>query len=284
MKAARAIAWLGLQEAVRRRVFLVVSLLTVAYLVLYGLGNWQAFKEVDPGETSSRGVQVRIITAATLLGLDMFGTLFLGTIIAVFLTLGTVRGDAERGLLQPLLVRPVPRWSLLLARFAAAALVSAAYVIVVFVISTVITWWFSGWWPDRMVEPALGLAAAVAILCAISLAGSVFLSGTANGIAVLMIFGAGLVAGLLGQIGEAIHSDTLSRVATISSWLLPFEALYQSALAAITADTGGVARYAIELGPFGGATDFGPMMWPWALIYLALIGAVALRGFSRRDF
>ena len=44
----------------------------------------------------------------------MFGTLFLGAVLAVFLTLGAVRGDAERGLLQPLLVRPVSRRTLLL--------------------------------------------------------------------------------------------------------------------------------------------------------------------------
>jgi ABC-type transport system involved in multi-copper enzyme maturation permease subunit len=282
MKRVRAIAWLGLQEALRRRVLLVVALLTVVYLVLYGLGTWQAFAEANTHETS-KGIDIRIITAATLLGLNMFGTLFLGTILGVFLTLGTVRGDAERGLLQPLLVRPVLRRTLLLARFVSAALVCGAYVIGVFLIATVITWWFSGWWPDHVVEPALSLAGAVAILCALSLAGSVFLSSTANGIAVLMIFGAGLVAGLLGQIGEAIGSDTLSNVATTASWMLPFEALYQSAIAAITADTVGVTRLAIRLGPFGGAADFGPLLWPWALLYLGLIGAVASWSFARRD-
>ena len=43
----------------------------------------------------------------------MFATLFLGTILAVFLTLGAVRGDAERGLLQPVLVRPLRRRTVL---------------------------------------------------------------------------------------------------------------------------------------------------------------------------
>lgn len=281
--SARAIAWLGLQEALRRRVFVVVALLTVLYLGLYTLGTWQACEEVDAGAREARGIEIRVITAATLLGLNMFGTLFLGTILAVFLTLGTVRGDAERGLLQPLLVRPVPRWKLLVARFASAALVCGAYVIAVYLAAAAITWWFSGWWPDRTVEPALALAAAVAILCALSLAGSVFLSATANGIAVFMIFGAGLVAGLLGQVGEALRSETLARVATIANWLLPFEALYQTALDAITADTVGVTRLAIRLGPFGGAADFGPLLWPWALLYLGLIGAVAVRSFARRD-
>ncbi len=283
MNAALAIARLGLQEALRRRVFLVVALLTVLYLVLYGLGTWQAYEEMNANARSIRGFEAGIVVGATLLGLNMFGTLFLGTILAVFLTLGAVRGDAERGLLQPLLVRPVPRRTLLIARFASAALVCGAYVIVVFLIAAVITWAFGGWWPDRIVAPALGLAGAVALLCALSLAGSVLLSSTANGIAVFMLFGAGLVAGLLGQIGEAIRSETLSDVSTAASWLLPFEALYQSALGAITADTVGVTRLAIDLGPFGGAEDFGPLLWPWALLYLGLIGALALRAFARRD-
>jgi len=185
--------------------------------------------------------------------------------------------------LQPLLVRPVPRRTLLLARFAAAALVCGAYVIIVFAIATLITWWFGDWWPDRMIEPALSLAGAIAILCALSLTGSVFLTSTANGIAVFMVFGAGLIAGLLGQVGEALSSTTLSSVATTASWILPFEALYQSALGALTADTVGVTGFVIRLGPFGGGSDFGPLLWPWALVYLALIGALALRAFSRRD-
>ena len=49
MSAARTIALLGMHEAVRRRVFLIVAVLTVGYLVLYGLGVWQAFEEVEQG-------------------------------------------------------------------------------------------------------------------------------------------------------------------------------------------------------------------------------------------
>jgi Cu-processing system permease protein len=131
--------------------------------------------------------------------------------------------------------------------------------------------------------PALELAAAVAIISALSLAGSVVLSSTANGIAVFMAFGAGLTAGLLGQIGEALGSRTLDRVADWVSWVLPFEALYQAALSAITEDTVGFTRLAIDLGPFGGAEPAGPLLWPWAVAYLALVGAGATAAFARRD-
>ena len=80
--------------------------------------------------------------------------------------------------------------------------------IVVFLASRVITRLSGDWWPDRVVVPALELGVGVAVIAALSLVGSVVLSTTANGIAVFMIFGAGLVGGLLGQIGEGLRSDT----------------------------------------------------------------------------
>jgi Cu-processing system permease protein len=283
MSGAAIIAVFSLRESLRRRVFAVVGLLTLAFLALYGLGTWQLFDSVGEFEEPIEGVDARIVAGATILGLAMFATLFLGTILAVFLTLGAVRGDAERGLLQPVLVRPVHRRTVLVGRFAAAASVCGVYVIVVFLIATVITWTFSDWWPDRTLGPALQLAAAVTILAALSLAGSVLLSANANGIGVFMLFGAGLTAGLLGQIGEALGSRTLDRVADVVSWVLPFEALYQAALAAITTDTVGFTRLAINLGPFGGAEAASPLLWPFVLAYLALVGAGATAAFRRRD-
>jgi Cu-processing system permease protein len=283
MSAARVIAVFALRESLRRRVFLVVGLLTLAFLALYGLGTWQLFHSVGEFEEPIEGVEARTVAGATILGLAMFATLFLGTILAVFLTLGAIRGDAERGLLQPVLVRPVHRRTVLAGRFAAAASVCAGYVVVVFLAATVITWVFGDWWPDRTVLPALQLAAAVAVLSALSLAGSVALASTANGIAVFMVFGAGLTAGLLGQIGEALGSRTLDRVADWVSWILPFEALYQAALSAITADTVGFTRLAIDLGPFGGAESASPLLWPWVVAYLALVGFGAAAAFARRD-
>jgi Cu-processing system permease protein len=283
LSGALVIATFALRESVRRRVFTVVGLLTLAFLALYGLGTWQLFTSVDEFEEPIEGIDARTVAGATILGLAMFATLFLGTILAVFLTLGAVRGDAERGLLQPVLVRPLLRRTVLAGRFAAAAAVTGLYVIVVFLATAAITWAFSDWWPDQIVAPALELAAAVAVLSALSLAGSVLLSANANGIAVFMLFGAGLTAGLLGQIGEALGSRTLDRVADIVSWVLPFEALYQAALAAITSDTVGFTRLAINLGPFGGAEEAGPLLWPWTVVYLALLGVGASAAFARRD-
>lgn len=284
MKSIWVIVRYALQESLRRRVFAVVVLLTALFLGLYGWGASEAFEDVDQfvGQNDF-GVDADELAGATLFGLSMFATLFLGTVLAVFLTLGVVRGDAESGLLQPLLVRPIGRTTLLVARFIGAAAACTGYVLLVYFSAMLITRATGGWWPDRVLSPGLELAGAVCLIAAISLLGSVFLTATANGIAVFMIVGAGLVAGLLGQVGEAIQSSTLESISTYTTWALPFEALYQDALSAITADTRGVTRVIVELGPFGGAQESGALLWVWAAAYLSLIGVVAAAGFARRD-
>lgn len=285
MTGLGVVAGYALREAVRRRVFVVVLLLTAAFLTLYAFGADRAFEETEGIALEAReaGVDARTFAGATVFGLSMFATLFLGAILAVFLTHGAVRGDADRGLLQPLVVRPLGRAALLCGRFAGAALASTLYVGTVYAAALLITRAVGGWWPDRLVAPALQLAAAVALLGAVSLLGSIFLSATANGIAVFMVFGAGLTAGLLGQIGEALGAETLRDIARIASFALPFEALYQDALTDLTADTGGLTKAVVDLGPFGGAQPAGAWLWPWSAAYLALVGGLAIRAFARRD-
>ena len=113
------------------------------------------------------------------------------------------------------------RRTLLLGRWLGAVAVCVPYVVAVTLASFVLTDALGGWWPDRTLAPLAGLGLGVAIIAALALAGSVVLASTANGIAVFMLFGAGLTAGLLGQIAEAIGSDTLGDVAKVTTWALP---------------------------------------------------------------
>jgi Cu-processing system permease protein len=272
----------ALGEALRRRVFVIVLVLTALFLFLYWLGNHYVFGELERIEPPA-GVDTRSFAGAFLFGMAMFASLFLGVVLAIFLTLGAVRGDAERGLLQPLVVRPIGRATLLAARWLGAVLVCVPYVVSVYFAAMLITGLRGGWWPDRIVLPGLELAAGVCLVAALSLLGSVFLGSTANGIAVFMIFGAGLVAGLLGSIGHALPSHTLIHAAKVASWVVPFEALYEDALHGITASTTGLTGFLLRLGPFGGAENGGIPVRLWALAYFALVAVVALAAFRRRD-
>jgi Cu-processing system permease protein len=274
----------AMREAVRRKVFLVVLVLTAIFLGLDAVANHYIFRDVSQIRVPENvHVDARTFAGAFVVGMSMFATLFLGVVLAVFLTLGAVSGDAERGLLQPLVVRPIGRRSMLLARFFAAGGVCAVYVFVVYIIAVVITGTEGSWWPHAIAAPGLLLGAAVLLMTGMSLLGSVFLGGTANGIAVFMLFIAGLVAGLLGTIGHALGSHTISHAATIAAWVLPFEALYQDALKQMTLGTHGFTGFLLQLGPFGGAYNSGWGVRGWALAYLVMVVGAAVTAFARRD-
>ncbi|HMI72887.1 MAG TPA: ABC transporter permease subunit, partial [Solirubrobacteraceae bacterium] len=272
----------ALRESFRRRVFVVVVVLTLLFGALYTWGASELFDDVTGFSNNEFGLDAKTLAGATLLGLAMFGTLFLGAVLAVFLTLSAVRGDGETGLLQPLIVRPLGRNQYLAGRFLAAAAVAFTYVGVVYAGAVIITGVTGDWWPDRPVAAGLRLALAMVVVAGLSLLGSIFLSSIANGIGVLMIFGAGLLAGLLGSIGDALNSNTLQDIANTASWVLPFEALYRDALRLLVQDIPGVTGAVVQLGPLGGSHDAGGFLLPWVAIYLvalALIGAVT---FGRR--
>ena len=111
--------------------FVVVLVLTLLFLALFTLATVEAFNAQAPfGGGGS--FNPHAITAVTMNGLGVFASLFLATVLAVFLTLGAVRGDAERGLLQPLVVRPLGRREFLLGRFVGAVAVCAAYIVVLY--------------------------------------------------------------------------------------------------------------------------------------------------------
>jgi Cu-processing system permease protein len=284
-RAALVIVGYALRESLRRRVFLVVLVLTVGFLVLYGVGAYFAFRDVRSFAPPDENIlDPTAFTGATVFGLAMFATLFLGAVVAIFLTLGVVRGDTEAGLLQPIVVRPIGRRTIVLARLGGAAIVSVAYVLVVYALAIAITAATGGGWtPDHMVGPALGLALAVVTIAAISLLASVFMSATAQGIAVFMVLGTGLTAGLLDQIGIALNSDSLHTIGRVATWLLPFDGLYQAGLHALISDTSGLTGVVLQLGPFGGAEGAGPLLVLWSLGYTALVAGGAALAFTRRD-
>jgi Cu-processing system permease protein len=287
LRATLIIARHAVQETVRRRVLVVVLLLTLLFLALFTVASAKAFAAPTPFGFGNGGPitpgDLISVTTVTLLGLGVFGSLFLATVLGVFLSLGAVRGDAERGLLQPLVVRPLGRRQLLLGRFVGATGVCTVYITLLYAAIVVIVHQAGGQWPGHIVGPAVALIAAVIILIALSLLGSVFLSTMANGIAMFMLYGAGLVSGLLASIGAALGAHTVQTIAHDIAIALPFEGLYQAALYAFASSQAGVARILINLGPFGAPQAVGLTFYLWAALYLGLAAVAATVGFERCD-
>ena len=277
----------ALKESLRRRVFLVVLVLTAAFLGPLRPGSEGGVRRRrEPRRRRwSVAVDERELTGATMFGLSMFATLFLGAVLAAFLTLSTVRGDAERGLLQPLVVRPIGRSTLLVGRFAAAAAVCAVYVVVVYAGTLLITWQIGGLdaGPDRRARPPArrrdgrdrgALAARL---------GLPFGHGQRH----RRLHGLRRRARRRGCSGRSARRSARRRsmnVAQAASWALPFEALYQDGLDGdhrrpARVDTESPSASARSAAPRRPGRSCGRGRSPTS----ALVGGAALAAFARKD-
>jgi Cu-processing system permease protein len=285
MSTAWVIARHTLTECTRRKIFLIVPLATAAFLGLFALGAHYAFRSAEGTVQTgpARFVEVTALAGSTLVGLSMFVTLFFGAALGIFLTFAVVRGDAETGVLQQLVVRPVARSGLLAGRFLGASLLCSAYVGALYLASVTVVGVIGGWWPSPLLLPGLSLIAGVIVILSLSLLGSVFLSALPNGIVMFMVYGAGLLAGLLLQLGEVLASPSLETTGRVTSWVLPFEALYLSGLNSLTSSATGLTRVIVQLGPLGGAEAAGPGLALWTVFYIGAVGAIGLFAFNRKD-
>lgn len=279
MRSTWVVFGYALRESVRRRVFHAGLLLTVVFLSLYALGC--SFVHIP--EASFAGEKVDTYSAAIILGLAVFATYFFGVSLAIFLTISAVRGDAEQGVLQSLVVRPLARWQFLLGRLLAAVAVAVVYVALVFTTAIAITDLSLGWTPHRALLAGVEISAAIAVVAVVSMLSSVYLSGIANGIGVFMLFGAGLFGGLLGEIGDVVNSHKLQQTATVIRYITPFEWLYQSSLGRLIQGESGITRAALQLGPFGGSVSGDSAVWLWSTVYALVVAGVAVLAFARRD-
>jgi ABC-type transport system involved in multi-copper enzyme maturation permease subunit len=274
----------ALRESLRRRVFHAGVVLTALFLGLYGLGcslvNISRHRMGPAGEL----VQLNVLAAATIFGLAVFATYFFGVALAIFLTISAARGDAELGILQAIVVRPLARWQFLLGRLAAAITVAVCYVAIAFTAAVVITDRTLGWTPrQHALVTGLEICAALAVVATVSMFGSVFLSGIANGIGTFMLFGAGLFGGLLGEVGQAIGSHKLETIADVVRVVTPFEWLCQDSLGRLVKGESSITDAVLRLGPFGGSVDPGTAVWLWAGAYVLIVAGAAAFAFSQRD-
>ena len=277
-----------LREHLRKRTAIVAVVLGTLFIVLFALGCHFIWKDVSrdiqAGHADRPVEELRVLVPATLFGLAMFATWFLAAVAATFLAAGGIRGDAERGILQHLLVRPVARFTVLSARMCAAALLAVAFLFAVLGCCAVTIWLITGWSPSNFAEALFLLALGTLAITAVATAVSVRLHGAAAGIATLMLFGTGLIGGLLEQLGAGIKVESVRTGGEWVSTALPFEAVYQAALHAITRDLSGLSGIVVRLGPFGGARAASENLILWTFVWIAAVVGLAARRLSRSDF
>jgi len=279
---AVTIALLTLQEAVRRRVFRALLVLTV---VLLALSAWGFTKLVglntDVGTMTSG--EARLV-ASLLLNLILFGMSLIAAIGTAFLAGPTLAGEVESGQALAILARPVRRSTVLLGKWLGLLTFGCGYAILAGLAQVLIVRITVGYWPPAPATGLALLAAETVVLLTLALLLSSVVSPMASGIVSVGLFGAAWVAGVVGGIGASLGNHGVERVGTVSRILLPTDGLWHGAMNAFQ-DPGALAQMgdgAVAF-PFLSNASLTAAYLGWAAVWIAIVWGLTALTFARRD-
>ncbi len=267
-----------MMETLRKRLVVASTILSVLFLLLYGLLLSQMGQSVLPQGNQFEGLSA--------LYLGLFAGYVLIALFSVISVAPAISNELEDGTLLAIVPRPMSRATLVLGKWLGIFIIIVLYSgIIFFGIVGIDRWRFglvTGGWPaiwaaygDFVLEGFVASAAA--------LLGSVVTSTLATGIMVSSLVLTAFLGGALQQMSAALPSAPLFRdIGLATELMIPTDALYRRALFQILGSHV-LLGLVSDFGPFGVAVPPGPVVVVYAVVYGCALLAVAVRWFQRRD-
>ncbi|WP_025690515.1 ABC transporter permease subunit [Paenibacillus zanthoxyli] len=237
MRIIWGITW---KEMLRKKVLLLTLLMTAVFLTGFwflagAIGDQGAQQGLsDSGEALIN----RFANGAIVMALGfMFGS-FVLAFLAIFTSFSAIAGEAEAGVLQALLARPLPRWKWYAGRWLGYVTVGIAYALLLFVSILLITRTHAAipLDPAAWIKSFLLFSMAVPLLVTVSMLGSGLFSAIGNGVFMTMLYGASWLGGMIERIGSGFSrdpavTDSLNRLTGIISLIMPADGLQRKVIA-----------------------------------------------------
>jgi len=270
-------AELTLREAYRRMLVWVGLILGLIFVALYATGFYYIHRDMvrSYGERNiyiDSGFNFTVMAAFYVVS-------FLGVMLAVLTSVGTLSGEISSHTIQSLAARPVRRSSIVLGKWLGLATLITAYIL--FLAGGVIlaTWIISGYVPAHAAIGVSLIVLQALIMLSLSILGSTRLSTIANGVLAFMLYGVAFVGGWIEQIGTFANNASATEIGIISSLLVPSEAMWKMAAYEMQPP----ALNALGVSPFSVGNRPSTAMLIYAVIYAVTATLLAVRAFSRRD-
>jgi ABC-type transport system involved in multi-copper enzyme maturation permease subunit len=183
------------------------------------------------------------------------------------------------------LARPIRRSAFLLGKWLGLVAFGSGFVVLAGLAQCLVVWATVDYWPPDPVSALALLAAQTIVLLTLAVLLSTAISPMASGVVAVGLFGTVWVAGVVGGVGESLGNDAVARVGPVSRVLLPTDGLWQGAMhgfqdPSVFSTFGGRD---VEAFPFLSSSSLTVGYLAWAVLWVAMVWALAAASFLRRD-
>ena len=198
-----------------------------------------------------------------------------------------IGSDAESGILQTIVARPLRRSEILFGKWLGLATVLAGYAAIVSGLEFAAVRIVSGFAPPNPFLVAVYLFAEGAALLSLTLVLSVRLSPIAAGVIGIAVFGCAWLAGVVGSLGTTFHIAGLRDVGSIARYVVPTDGLWHGAIYYLEPRwfiTGTVASIGDRAGdPFFASSAPSAGYLVFVVCWFAVVLAIGTIGFQRKE-
>ena len=269
-----------IREALHKRVVHGVLALTVAFVLLFALGVWFAYRETaNYMDLTLREISIRRMWSMQFTLLGMNAVSGIGALLAIFLSVGTISAEVDGGTLHAIVPKPLTRRDILLGKWLGFAVTLSIYVFALSLVVIGIVGFFSQTWPNNFIVAVLPLVLESILLLSLSILGTTFLPTVANGVVVFGLYSIATMAGFVEQLGSLLSNNSMINIGIVTSLIIPSDSMGKLTASILQEGT----SYAERMGPF--VVNSAPSGWMvvYAIVYMFVVLFVAQHVFASRD-
>ena len=276
------------KEMLKKRAFLLASLLSLLYLSIYAFGLSRIF------EHPSNSIY-DIIFQSQILSAGLFFANFIVAFLVVLTSVNAISGEIESGTIYSILSKPIKRYELVLGKFIGLSIMIVLYSSIMFLSVVGLNIWFGskisfGW--DNILKGLFFFDLGPIVFLALIIASSSIFSAINTGIIAIMAYGIALVGGVLEQIGTAMQQsqvgafglksgESLINAGIITSLILPTDVIYRKMTAELLTQSSGISF--MTQGLFGGMSQPSIYMFIYIFFYVVFLLYYGVKRLSQRD-
>ena len=264
------------REAARKKMLWMALAAGSAFLILFG-----ACIHFQPKDFAAHGMSpvLRREISFTMVTMGLYAVDLLAVLMTILTSIDTLSGEIASGTIQAIAAKPVPRWQVLLGKWFGFCGMLTAYIAIMVGGVNAVTYAMAGVTARHLARGLSLMWMESIVLLSVVFVFATYFSTLTTGVLTLGLHGLAFLGGWIEQFGAITQTPRAVNVGIIASVLMPSEALWRRAAFEMQSPLANSLR----ISPFSTLSVPSMAMVFYALLYLAIALAVAIRRFSQRD-
>lgn len=279
-----AVAMASFKEAVRKKLILLIGLLTLVYIIILTLITHFGYNSLKSNPINSDALSSNAALIVSFLGY-YFSSMIIA-LLTIMASLGAVSSEIENGAVQSIVTKPIKRSHYILGKYLGLAALVTAYSLFLYITIFVINYTVGVPPLDKPDVLILLKGLLLFILEPLSILSLCILGSTAfktlnNGIIVIAIYILGTIGSMMEQIGSGLKIDGLVEGGILISLISPFETVYRKLIEVVFSSSDISFFFTSPLFISGSM----PSNWMilYVVIYLVALLMLSIHKFNRKD-